>query len=107
VEVVVFRVKPSKPAGVISLVVAAGMLGVGIDKFGHAHGEARWFLIGWCAFVVAIGGLNAWSAFSRRGFAWQLVGGPGQEVVDSNGNRVGADGTPISESSRGSARRAR
>jgi len=81
----VFRVKPSKPAGVISVVVAVVMLGIAIDKLGSAHGHARWFLIGWCALVVVIGGLNAWSAFSRRGFTWQMVRGPGQELVDSTG----------------------
>jgi len=103
----VFRVKPSKPAGLISVVVAAVMLGIGIDKLGSAHGHARWFLIGWCALGVVIGGLNAWSVFSRRGFTWQMVRGPGQELVDSDGNRVAADGTSIGDRSRNSPRRAR
>jgi len=105
----VLRVKPSKPAGAISVVVALVMLGIGIgiDKLGSAHGHARWFLLGWCALVVVIGGLNAWSAFSRRGFSWQMVRGPGQELVDSDGNRVGADGTSIGDQARNSDRRAR
>jgi len=107
VEDAVFRVKPSKPAGLISVVVAAVMLGIGIDKLGSAHGHARWFLIGWCALGVVIGGLNAWSVFSRRGFTWQMVRGPGQELVDSDGNRVAADGTSIGDRSRNSPRRAR
>lgn len=81
----------------MSCLVAAGMLAVGIHEFGGTHGDARYFLVGWCALVILIGALDAWSAFSPRGSSWQVVRAPGQQLVDSSGDRVEPDGTPADD----------
>ncbi|QXG76769.1 hypothetical protein KUM42_04240 [Modestobacter sp. L9-4] len=62
-----YRYKPSKPMGVLSIVVGIGMLVVGLTQFGGAEGGGRTFLVVWCIAVVGITGVNAWAAFSEKG----------------------------------------
>jgi hypothetical protein len=63
----VYRYKPSKPVGVLSVVFGIGMLAFGITSSRDARGGELAFLIFWCCGVVAITGLNAWAAFSEKG----------------------------------------
>jgi hypothetical protein len=62
-----YRYKPSKPVGVLGIVVGIGMLVVGLTQFGKAEGGGQGFLVFWCIAVVAITGINAWAAFSKNG----------------------------------------
>ena len=62
-----YRYKPSKPMGVLGIVVGIGMLVVGLTQFGKAEGGGQAFLVFWCIGVVGITAVNAWAAFSQNG----------------------------------------
>lgn len=61
-----YRIRPSKPAAILSAVVGVVILVVGLVNVTGRTGNV-WFSVLWAVAVLLIIGFNLWSAFSPRG----------------------------------------
>jgi uncharacterized membrane protein len=65
------RVKPAKPAAVLSAVVGVGMLIFGIVMLVQGANPA--FMALWIVALVGIVGFNLWAAFARDGHTYSIT----------------------------------